>query len=89
MLAVGVERVEGIEPSWPAWKAGTLPLSYTRKLDFHPIMSSLFGQPVLQHSRVNGKARLVFRSLPYEALLRTAPRLSQRGLLPFHDGRDP
>ena len=25
-----VERVEGIEPSWPAWKAGTLPLSYTR-----------------------------------------------------------
>ena len=24
------ERVEGIEPSWPAWKAGTLPLSYTR-----------------------------------------------------------
>ena len=27
-----MERVEGIEPSWPAWKAGTLPLSYTRKL---------------------------------------------------------
>ena len=26
-----MERVEGIEPSWPAWKAGTLPLSYTRK----------------------------------------------------------
>ena len=25
-----MERVEGIEPSWPAWKAGTLPLSYTR-----------------------------------------------------------
>ena len=25
-----VERVKGIEPSWPAWKAGTLPLSYTR-----------------------------------------------------------
>jgi hypothetical protein len=25
-----LERVEGIEPSWPAWKAGTLPLSYTR-----------------------------------------------------------
>ena len=28
-----MERVEGIEPSWPAWKAGTLPLSYTRKTD--------------------------------------------------------
>lgn len=26
----GVERVAGIEPAWPAWKAGTLPLSYTR-----------------------------------------------------------
>jgi hypothetical protein len=24
------ERVKGIEPSQPAWKAGTLPLSYTR-----------------------------------------------------------
>ena len=24
------ERVTGIEPAWPAWKAGTLPLSYTR-----------------------------------------------------------
>jgi hypothetical protein len=25
-----MERVAGIEPAWPAWKAGTLPLSYTR-----------------------------------------------------------
>ena len=25
-----MERVEGIEPSRPAWKAGALPLSYTR-----------------------------------------------------------
>ena len=25
-----LERVMGIEPTWPAWKAGTLPLSYTR-----------------------------------------------------------
>lgn len=24
------ERVTGIEPAWPAWKAGALPLSYTR-----------------------------------------------------------
>jgi hypothetical protein len=28
-----VERVAGIEPAWPAWKAGTLPLSYTRNND--------------------------------------------------------
>ena len=27
-----MERVKGIEPSQPAWKAGTLPLSYTRIL---------------------------------------------------------
>ena len=25
-----MERAKGIEPSWPAWKAGTLPLSYAR-----------------------------------------------------------
>ena len=27
---LGMERVMGIEPTWPAWKAGALPLSYTR-----------------------------------------------------------
>ena len=26
----GLERVTGIEPALPAWKAGALPLSYTR-----------------------------------------------------------
>ena len=25
-----MERVTGIEPAWPVWKTGTLPLSYTR-----------------------------------------------------------
>ena len=25
------KRVMGIEPTYPAWKAGALPLSYTRK----------------------------------------------------------
>ncbi len=28
---VALERVTGIEPAWPAWKAGALPLSYTRE----------------------------------------------------------
>ena len=33
-----LERVMGIEPTWPAWKAGVLPLNYTRvKLSFHII----------------------------------------------------
>jgi hypothetical protein len=27
---ISAERVTGIEPAWPAWKAGALPLSYTR-----------------------------------------------------------
>ena len=26
------ERVKGIEPSYPVWKTGVLPLNYTRKL---------------------------------------------------------
>ena len=30
LLETFLERVKGIEPSQPAWKAGTLPLSYTR-----------------------------------------------------------
>jgi hypothetical protein len=29
---LGKERVRGIEPPSPAWKAGALPLSYTRSL---------------------------------------------------------
>ena len=36
----GVERVKGIEPSRPAWKAGVLPLNYTRII------------PTLSHSHV-------------------------------------
>jgi hypothetical protein len=31
-LVEGVERATGIEPAWPAWKAGALPLSYARML---------------------------------------------------------
>ena len=27
---IRMERVMGIEPTWPAWKAGVLPLNYTR-----------------------------------------------------------
>ncbi len=28
-----LERVTGVEPASPAWKAGALPLSYTRTVD--------------------------------------------------------
>ena len=37
--AVVLERVEGIEPSWPAWKAGTLPLCYTRDKKEHYLLT--------------------------------------------------
>src|SRR5687768_7559514 len=30
LTSLRLERATGIEPAWPAWKAGTLPLSYTR-----------------------------------------------------------
>ena len=33
--ALPVERVMGIEPTRPAWKAGILPLNYTRKRSFY------------------------------------------------------
>ena len=38
-----VERVMGIEPTRPAWKAGTLPLSYTRKCTAHEDVSRTVG----------------------------------------------
>ena len=30
VLSAALERVTGVEPASPAWKAGALPLSYTR-----------------------------------------------------------
>ena len=39
------KRATGIEPAWPAWKAGTLPLSYARaknRVPRHPIPAKLF-----------------------------------------------
>ena len=42
-----MERVKGIEPSQPAWKAGALPLSYTRNLveetGFEPVKAKANG----------------------------------------------
>jgi hypothetical protein len=32
--AATMERVMGIEPTQPAWKAGALPLSHTRAMEF-------------------------------------------------------
>src|SRR4051812_15199341 len=64
-LRLCVERVTGIEPAWPAWKAGALPLSYPREVLRQPSgrpppavrqpPSSPAGQPV--PSEVGGPAR--------------------------------
>ena len=53
-----VERVIGIEPTQPAWKAGALPLSYTRKSwsgrrDLNPRLRPWQGRTLpLSHSRI-------------------------------------
>ncbi len=43
-----LERVAGIEPAWPAWKAGTLPLSYTR---------TCYSDPILKFREVKPKSK--------------------------------
>ena len=35
-----MERVAGIEPAYPAWKAGVLPLNYTRLQNLLPLTTS-------------------------------------------------
>lgn len=39
-----MERATGIEPAYPAWEAGVLPLNYARKLD---VEKSVFGIPII------------------------------------------
>ena len=43
-LGANNERVEGIEPSPPAWKAGALPLSYTRLFETELGSTRMTGQ---------------------------------------------
>jgi hypothetical protein len=41
-----MERVEGIEPSYEAWKATALPLSYTRNIRYLAVFSWIVSQIV-------------------------------------------
>ncbi len=43
-----LERATGIEPVWPVWKTGTLPLSYARST----LGQSLLGGPVTVKERM-------------------------------------
>ncbi len=60
-----MERVPGIEPGYPAWKAGVLPLNYTRiwsgRRDSNSQLSPWQGDTLpLSHSRIK---MLVFLNL--------------------------
>ena len=50
-----MERVMGIEPTQPAWKAGTLPLSYTRVRG--PAGAGNHGDPKPHRQRPNPKKK--------------------------------
>ena len=63
-----MERVKGIEPSQPAWKAGVLPLNYTRNI------------PNVSHSYINQN----FIDLGGGGRIRTFEDRSQRVYSPPH-----
>ena len=74
-----LERVMGIGPTQPAWKAGTLPLSYTRiflTLKKHTIISKIC-QPFIIHKRIN----FVKNDLPSPSIIANDD-LSQRAAVP-------
>ena len=52
----------GIEPTYPAWKAGVLPLNYTRKTcqlsDVIPVFKQSARNSLLQKNRSSGKSKL-------------------------------
>ena len=48
---ISMERVTGIGPAYPAWKAGVLPLNYTRES-----LPWMFSQKILAYIFVNVKA---------------------------------
>ena len=52
------KRETGIEPAWPAWKAGALPLCYSRD-------ERIWGRMDLNHCRA--KARQIYSLLPLAA----------------------
>src|SRR6266852_3589616 len=54
-----LERATGIEPAWPAWKAGTLPLSYARAVSASPARTA--GPARTKLSRVRATAKRFFQ----------------------------
>jgi hypothetical protein len=54
-----MERVKGIEPSYSAWKAAALPLSYTRDFNtlvrFRFIVWHDFGTEIMSATRIDNE----------------------------------
>lgn len=75
-----MERVKGIGPSQPAWKAGALPLSYTRKYKimveesgFEPLKAKLTDLQSVPFGQLGypSKGLSVFRFRPADEIYNT------------------
>ena len=60
-----MERVKGVEPSQPAWKAGALPLSYTRKriLKYYIAKSNIFNKFILIKIKTYESRKLIMERM--------------------------
>ena len=65
------ERVMGIEPTCPAWKAGVLPLNYTRKSAAYLIVGVTGFEPAASCSQ----SRRSSQAEPHPVALNSAPQL--------------
>ena len=59
------ERVKGIEPSQPAWKAGALPLSYTRLRQTSAGMPAKREKGIIDDKRLKRQARFLLPVGPH------------------------
>ena len=73
-----MERIEGIEPSWLAWEARTLPLSYTRAVSAFTGILAAFSERqnnianVLSGlDRFMRECNLIYRKRPADGVLQT------------------
>ena len=60
-----MERVKGIEPSQPAWKAGTLPLSYTRIFNLYKVVRMKGVEPPRRRRQILSLVRLPIPPHPH------------------------
>ena len=78
LLGRRLERVMGIEPTWPAWKAGALPLSYTRAAKDTNGLRTIVNVPLVSSSGEVAGRLVPGAHFPQHGRLGRAPRLSHR-----------